>query len=47
MLRLSSQLKSIPWEDVAETSATGICTRPKLIAPFQIARAIAVFSSVD
>jgi hypothetical protein len=45
MLRLSSQLKSIPWEDVAETSATGMCTRPKLIAPFQIARAIVVFSS--
>jgi hypothetical protein len=42
MLRESSQEKSTPWEEVAETSATGICTSPKLIAPFQIARAIAV-----
>jgi hypothetical protein len=47
MLRLSSQSKSTPWEDVAETSATGMCTRPKLIAPFQIARAIVVISSID
>jgi hypothetical protein len=46
MLRLSSQSKSTPWEDVAETSATGICTSPKLIAPFQIARAMVVFSRV-
>ncbi|MNG36150.1 hypothetical protein D3C84_1230900 [compost metagenome] len=46
MLRLSSQSKSTPWDDVADTSATGICTSPKLIAPFQIARAMVVFSQV-
>jgi hypothetical protein len=46
MLRLSSQSKSTPCEEVAETSATGICTSPKLIAPFQIARAMVVFSRV-
>jgi hypothetical protein len=46
MLRLSSQSKSTPWEDVAETSATGICTNPKLIAPFQIALAMVVFPKV-
>ena len=34
MLRLSSQSKSTPWERVAEFSATGMCTRPKLMAPF-------------
>ena len=43
MLRLSSQSKSTPWEDVAETSDTGMCTKPKLIAPFQIARGMSVF----
>jgi hypothetical protein len=46
MLRLSSQSKSTPCEDVADTSATGICTSPKLIAPFQIARAMVVYSRV-
>ena len=40
MLRSSSQSKSTPLALVAETSDTGICTRPKLIAPFQIARAM-------
>src|SRR5690606_35652223 len=29
-------------EEVADTSATGICTRPKLIAPFQIALGMAL-----
>ncbi|KPX00297.1 hypothetical protein ALO79_200199 [Pseudomonas syringae pv. castaneae] len=43
MLRLSSQSKSTPWDDVAETSATGMWTSPKLIAPFQIARAMVRF----
>ncbi|MDD0987174.1 MULTISPECIES: hypothetical protein [Pseudomonas] len=42
MLRLSSQSKSTPWAEVAETSDTGMCTKPKLIAPFHIARGIAV-----
>jgi hypothetical protein len=41
MLRLSSQSKSTPWEDVAETSETGIWTKPKLMAPFQIALGMA------
>src|SRR5690606_28806260 len=40
MLRLSSQSKSTPVDETAFTRDTGICTRPKLIAPFQIARAI-------
>src|SRR5690606_41434818 len=40
MLRSSSQSKSIPLLVVAETSETGICTSPKLMAPFQIARAM-------
>ncbi|WP_259473872.1 hypothetical protein [Pseudomonas syringae] len=40
MLRLSSQSKSTLVDVVAETSATGICTSPKLIAPFQIALAM-------
>jgi hypothetical protein len=40
MLRLSSQSKSTPWDELADTRATGMCTRPKLIAPFQIALAI-------
>ncbi|WLH60106.1 MULTISPECIES: hypothetical protein [unclassified Pseudomonas] len=42
MLRLSSQSKSTPWAEVAETSDTGMCTKPKLIAPFHIARGMAV-----
>ena len=42
MVRSSSQSKSIPLELVADTSDTGMCTRPKLIAPFQIARAMTV-----
>src|SRR5690554_8192748 len=40
MLRSSSQSKSMPLLVVAETSETGICTSPKLMAPFQIARAM-------
>src|SRR5690606_12408119 len=40
MLRSSSQSKSMPLLVVAETSETGRCTSPKLIAPFQIARAM-------
>jgi len=40
MLRSSSQSKSTPCEEVAEATATGIWTKPKLIAPFQIARAM-------
>jgi hypothetical protein len=39
-VRLSNQSKSTPWEAVADTSATGMWTSPKLIAPFQIARAM-------
>jgi hypothetical protein len=46
MLRLSSQSKSTPWDEVADTSATGMCTKPKLIAPFQIARGMSVFLKV-
>src|SRR5690606_39418740 len=40
MLRSSSQSKSMPLLVVAETSETGICTSPKLMAPFQIAGAM-------
>jgi hypothetical protein len=47
MLRLSSQSKSTPCDEVAETSATGMCTSPKLIAPFQIARAMVSSPSDD
>src|SRR5674476_459350 len=36
MVRLSSQSKSNPDSLVAECKATGMCTNPKLIAPFQI-----------
>src|SRR5690606_33679022 len=42
MLRLSSQSKSTRSLRTAVLRETGICTRPKLIAPFQIARAMAV-----
>ncbi|HGE2396709.1 hypothetical protein [Pseudomonas aeruginosa] len=45
MLRWSSQSKSMPCDEVAADRLTGICTRPKLIAPFQIARAMPVSSS--
>ena len=38
MLRLSSQSKSTPLSRVAEYSATGMCTRPKLMAPFHSTR---------
>ncbi len=38
MLRLSSQSKSMPLSRVAEYSATGMWTRPKLIAPFHRTR---------
>lgn len=38
MVRLSSQSKSSPVSAVAEYKPTGMCTRPKDIAPFQIVR---------
>src|SRR5256885_1285926 len=40
MVRLSSQSKSMPVSLVAECSATGMCTRPKLIAPFHKVRGL-------
>ncbi|MNW70015.1 hypothetical protein D3C74_491820 [compost metagenome] len=40
MLRLSSQSKSTRSVRTAVLSETGMCTNPKLIAPFQIALAI-------
>src|SRR5450759_4211904 len=46
MVRLSSQSKSNPGSLVAECKATGMCTNPKLIAPFQITRLVDV-SIVD
>src|SRR5674476_1284654 len=46
MVRLSSQSKSNPDSLVAECKATGMCTNPKLIAPFQITRLVDV-SIVD
>ena len=38
----SNWLKEMRWELVALNSFTGTVTRPKLIAPLQMARAIAV-----
>jgi hypothetical protein len=38
MLRLSSQPKSTPLVVEAEYSATGTCTKPKLMAPSQMVR---------
>jgi hypothetical protein len=46
MVRLSSQSKSNPDSLVAECKATGMCTSPKLIAPFQKTRLVDV-SIVD
>jgi len=46
MLRLSSQSKSMPWRVVAGTSATGMCTSPKLTAPFQIVRGMVVLQAL-
>ena len=40
MVRRSSQSKSSPSLVVAVYSATGMCTRPKLMAPFQTTRAV-------
>jgi hypothetical protein len=40
MLRLSSQSKSTRSLRTAVFSETGMCTKPKLIAPFQIDRAM-------
>jgi len=39
-VRSSSQSKLMPCDEDADISDTGICTSPKLIAPFQIDRAI-------
>jgi len=39
--RLSSQSKSMPVSEDAGYTATGMCTRPKVMAPFQIARGMA------
>lgn len=38
MVRLSSQSKSMLWSTVAAYSATGMWTRPKLMAPFHRTR---------
>src|SRR4051812_16133654 len=38
MVRRSSQSKSTPLSAVAEYSPMGMCTRPKVIAPFQSVR---------
>ena len=45
MLRLSSQSKSTRSLLTAVVSDTGICTSPKLIAPFQIALLAMLVSS--